>query len=267
MGRPAATTRDASLSGVLPPPESPQQKDNLCGPFWAARILREFGITTWDGEQIDDDLIALRAGSVLPDTDHDGDLPPGAVSRTSYRYELAKVPAEESGTASGSLATAIEAAAAGALRYLPLRGDWTAERVEGLLDGAGQLGDARLIANVRTGRLWGSRPPLAVLLAELEGRSVPDPTPDWDVGHFVELGELIRGSGGSLVVVRDTYPTLGLMGYHLQPPRMLAAALERGDGREGGVLLVVAAEHAGGVHDLAHRVGLDIGAWNNGTRI
>ena len=38
-----------------------QQKDNLCGPFWAARVLLEAGFIEWSGEPIDEDLIASRA--------------------------------------------------------------------------------------------------------------------------------------------------------------------------------------------------------------
>ena len=114
-----------------------QQKDNLCGPFWAARILREAGIEEWAGETIDEDLIALRAGSVLPDDPAEGAVPRGAPNRTDYRFELPVVPASISGTAAGALAGAIEAAAEGALCCVPLRGPWSPERVEALVERGG----------------------------------------------------------------------------------------------------------------------------------
>jgi hypothetical protein len=242
-----------------------QQKDNLCGPFWAARVLNESGFSTWYGQPIDEDLIALRAGTVLPDADTDAGVPPGALSRAAYRYSLPAVPLEQSGTSAGALADAIEAASAGELRCLPLRGAWNVERIERLLDEARDLG-ARLIANLRTGLLWGSRPPIEVLLAELEARPVQDPAADWDVGHFVELEMLIRGPQRSLVVVHDSYPSLGWDGRHLQPPRVLAAALLRGDGREGGVLAVVPDARAEAAKAMAAEIGLDTRPWNNGTR-
>jgi hypothetical protein len=242
-----------------------QQKDNLCGPFWAARVLNESGFSTWDGQPIDEDLIALRAGTVLPDADTDAGVPPGALSRAAYRYSLPAAPVEQSGTSAGALADAIEAASAGELRCLPLRGAWNVERIERLLDEARDLG-ARLIANLRTGLLWGSRPPIEVLLAELEARPVQDPAADWDVGHFVELEMLIRGPQRSLVVVHDSYPSLGWDGRHLQPPRVLAAALLRGDGREGGVLAVVPDARAEAAKAMAAEIGLDTRPWNNGTR-
>ena len=255
----------ARVLSAVAPRAGDQQKDNLCGPFWAARVLNESGFSTWDGQPIDEDLIALRAGTVLP-APHDGaDVPPGARSHTSYRYELATAPVEQSGTAAGALAEAIEAASSGGLRCVPMRGGWTAERVERLVDEGREL-DLRLIANVRTGRLWGSRPPVETLLAELEGGPVQDPMSDWDVGHFIELEMLIRGPQRSLVVVHDSYPSQGWEGRHLQPPRAIAAALLRGDGREGGVLAVVPAARAEAAQALAGDIGLDIGLWNNGTR-
>jgi hypothetical protein len=246
-------------------PETAQQKDNLCGAFWAARVLHEFGIASWDGKPIDEDLIALRSGTALPDSGPEGALPPGAVSLTSYRYVLPIAPIEASGTAPGPLAHAIESAASGALRCLPVRGRWTAERVVHLVEGARAIEGTRLIANLRTGRFWGSRPPITTLIDELEGRPTPDPTPDWDVGHYVELAGLIRGSGGALVHVHDTYPSLGWDGHHLQPPRVVASALLRGDGREGGVLVVVPTGRISEVESLVAGLDLDIGIWDNGV--
>lgn len=241
-----------------------QQKDNLCGPFWAARVLNESGFSSWDGEPIDEDLVAQRAGTVLPDDQTDAGVPPGAVSRAAYRYALPTAPVEQSGTSPAGLVKVIEAASGGELSCLPLRGAWNVNRIERLMDEARDL-SARLIANLRTGRLWGSRPPIDVLLTELEGRPVEDPAPDWDVGHFVELEMLIRGPQRALVVVHDSYPSLGWDGRHLQPARVLAVALLRGDGREGGVLAVVPKARAEAANALAIEIGLDIGAWNNGA--
>ena len=240
-----------------------QQKDNLCGSFCAARVLNELGFDSWDGEPVDEDLIAIRAGATLPAPDLAPCLPPGALSRTGYRYELPTVPLDAVGTSPGRLVQAIESASGGRLRCVPVRGRWTAVQLERLVDAAPGL-DARLIANLRTGRLWGSRPPHHVLLDELAGRPVTDPAPDWDVGHFVELAMLTRGPRGSLVVVRDTYPSLGMEGHHLQPPRAVAAALQRGDGREGGILVVLPAGEAGALEVLVGELGLEVGTWDNG---
>lgn len=242
----------------------PQQKDNLCGPFWASRVLIEAGFTQWSGERIDEDLIAVRAGTTLPES-LEPSVPPGAMSRTDYRFELQTAAPTESGTSATALMEAIESASAGSLRCIPIRGKWTAERVERLVAEASETG-ARLIANVRTGKLWSSRPPVEVLMEELAGHSVRDPAPDWDVGHFIELAMVVRGPKRTLIVVRDSYPTLGWDGHHLQPPRALAAALLRGDGREGGVLAIAPYEKADTLAALVTALGLEIGAWDNGSR-
>ena len=76
---------------------------------------------------------------------------------------------------------------------------------------------------------------------------------------------LIRGPERSLVVIRDSYPSLGWAGHHAQPSRVVAAALLRGDGREGGVLAVVPQDGADAMFALVTELGLDIGTWNNGT--
>jgi hypothetical protein len=256
---------EASVLAVMGGSSGEQQKDNLCGPFWAARVLNESGYSTWDERPIDADVVALRARTVLPEAHPGSDVPPGAVSLTDYQYELPTAPVEHSGTAAQRLGQAIEAASSGELRSVSLRGQWTAVRVERLVEEAREMG-VRLIANVRTGRFWGSRPSIEILLGELEGLPVQEPAADWDVGHFVELEVLIRGPKGSLVVVHDSYPSLGWGGRHLQPPRAVAAALLRGDGREGGVLAIATKVQEESVKALAARIGLEIGAWDNGTR-
>jgi uncharacterized protein DUF6885 len=254
----AVTTRRGRIAAL-------QQKDNLCGPFHAARLLREAGFEELDGELLDQDLIALRAGTLLPDVEDGPQVPPGADSLRDYRFELPRVAPAESGTSAAGLAGAIEAASGGELRCVPLRcAAWDGDAVERLVEAAPGV-EARLLANVSTARLWGSRPPFEALLATLDGEPVDPPAPDWSVGHFVELSRLVRGGIGSLVLVVDSYPTLGWLGRHLQPPAAVAAALGRGDGREGGVLGVAARERAGALEELARGIGLEIGFWDNGT--
>lgn len=231
-----------------------QQKDNLCGPFCAGRIMN-----------LDQDLVAQRSSTRIPAPSPRPSVPPGAQSRTDYRYDLPVAPDAESGTSAAALLQAIASLSEGALKAVPVSGAWSADQVERFVEAATASG-ARLIANIRTGSLWGSHPPAELLLAELNGEEVDGPRPDWDVGHYVELAMLVRGPRGSLVVVHDTYPTLGWHGFHMQPPRILAAALLRGDGREGGILAVVTADQADAVEALARGLGLEVRAWDNGSR-
>jgi hypothetical protein len=254
-----------SVRGTAVLPSSRQQKDNLCGPYWVARVLNDAGFNEWDGEPLDQDVVALRAGTALPEPVGEPSVPRGAASMAHYRFELPYTAAEESGTSPAGLVRAIEQASGGELRAVPIRGRWSAERVERLVADAPGLG-ARLIANVRTGKLWGSRARPEQVLAELNGEAATGPDPDWDVGHYIELAMLIRGPRGSLVAVRDSYPSLGWEGNHLQPPRAVAEALLRGDGREGGVLVVVHHRGVGDVAALVRQLGLEIGVWNNGNR-
>lgn len=214
--------------------ESAQQKDNLCGPFWVARLLG-----------VDEDQIAARAGTILPDPD-EGSVPPGARSKTDYTVDLRRGPPEDSGTSAQGLLEAIEATGASCI---PICGPFdVAELLEA-------KGDAYLLANVRTGPFWSSKPPVEAVIAELAGEEAHGGAHEWDVGHFVHLERLI---GGRLVLVHDSYPTLGHNGRHLQPTRLVAAALERGDGREGGILAV-------NPSDELRRIAT-IGLWDNGTR-
>jgi hypothetical protein len=218
-----------------------QQKDNLCGCFWGALVLRSAGV------------------EVDPQTH----VAPGATPRNDYRVELPVDPAPGvAGTAAPAVARAIERLSAGALAAIPVAGPWTAESVRTLMDVAAA---ATLIANVRTGAFWGSRPDPATVLAHLRGEEVEPPPPDWDVGHFVNFAALVRGPAAELVVVRDTYQELGLAGHHLQPPGRVAAALRRDDGHEGGVLAVIGSAQAARLRERLGGEGFELRHWHNGT--
>jgi hypothetical protein len=235
-----------------------QQMDNLCGCFWGSLALRAAG---FDADQ---EAVALEAGAILPGGDPQTHVAPGATPRNDYRVELPMAAdPETAGTAAPELAAAIRRISAGALDAVEVRGPWSGETVTGLIEVAGPA--AVLIANLRTGPLWGSRPDPAVVLDHLSGVDPDPPAADWDVGHFVELATLVRGPAAALVVVRDTYQELGLAGYHVQPPDRVAAALRRDDGRQGGVLAVCATAAADDLRGRLGGAGLELGGWDNGT--
>jgi len=217
------------------------QKDQLCGAFWGALTLSAAGHAT------SQENVALEAGTTLAEGDPAHWLPPGASPRTDYEATIPGAPDEASaGTSATGVARSIEELSGGALAVVPVAGPWSAGTVVSLVEIAARASpECVLIANLRTGRLWGSRPPARLLLDYLLGRPVEAPPPDWDCGHFLTIAACVGGPGGTLILLRDTYPQLGRDGYHLQPAAAVAAALERGDGNEGGVLCACEAPAAG----------------------
>jgi hypothetical protein len=243
------------------------QKDQLCGAFWTCLALRAHGVRERDGEPVDQDLVAREAGSTLAEGDPLQWVPPGEASRADYRLELPfAADPETAGTAASTLGGAVERISGGALAAVPVAGPWTAATVTALLERALELAPgAVLVANLRTGPLWATHPNPLLLFAALAGEEPEGPPCEWDEGHFVGLALLVRGAGGVLVGVRDTYRSLGWNGLHLQPPGAVAAALERGDGREGGVLCVCRAGEAGALRAALAADGFALRDWDNGS--
>ncbi len=75
----------------------------------------------------------------------------------------------------------------------------------------------------------------------------------------------VAGPAGNLYAIADTYPALGDRGVHLQPAERLAAALERRDMPEGGMLVVVSADDAERTREAIAGLGLREAIWDNGT--
>jgi hypothetical protein len=238
------------------------QRDQLCGPFWGALALTAAGYPT------DQDEVALRAGTMLAEGDPAQWLPPGAPPRTDYSLSLPVATDEpSSGTSASALARSIEELSDNALRVIPVAGPWRDTAVIALVEiSASEAIECTLVANLRTGRLWGSRPPARLLLDYLLGLPVEAPLADWDCGHFLAIVASLNGPGGTLLALRDTYPELGWGGYHLQPPEAVAAALERGDEYEGGVLCVCEASAAETFAGKLEEAGFELRHWDNGTR-
>jgi hypothetical protein len=237
------------------------QKDQLCGPFWGALVL------TAAGHPTDQDEVALRAGTTLAEGDPAEWLPPGAAPRTDYALSIPVAAAEAaSGTSAPGLARSIEELSNNTLGVIPVAGPWSAATVVSLVElVAAETPECTLVANLRTGRLWGSRPPARLLLDYLLGLPVEAPAPDWDCGHFLAIAASLNGPGATLLALRDTYPNLGWGGYHLQPAEAVAAALERGDGHEGGVLCVCEASAAGALTRRLEEAGFELRHWDNGS--
>jgi hypothetical protein len=246
------------------------QRDDLCGAFCGALALQAAGVTTCSGvdEPLDQDAVALAAGSVVSRLADTGIvLPFGERSRRDYRLSLPLVEdAARSGTTAAGLVAAVEELSGGRLAAIPYARPWTAATLEGLFDLVAALArPVALVANLATRHLWGTHPRVGQLLDYLYDGMGAGPPSDWDVGHFVCVVGRVRGPGGSLYGVADTYPSLGDGGVYLQPGERLAAAIERREGPAGGMLVVASAEDAPAVRAGASALGLVEDVWDNGT--
>ncbi|HEY9642669.1 MAG TPA: hypothetical protein V6C57_19435 [Coleofasciculaceae cyanobacterium] len=240
-----------------------QQPDNLCGPYWVATLLRSHGFPNLTPEQV-----AQSANSVLPIGDPATWLPQGVPSRQDYSLALPETAdLRAAGTSVQGLAAAVEGLSNYAYTVVPLRAEWTPDRLEALL----QLchnhpgWNAVPLCNLSTRPLWGSRLAVSQAIAYLSGEPITPPPPDWSVGHFLALAGTVTGKERSLLIACDTYPQFGWQGYHLQSAEALAQALNRGDGTEGGILLFVASGDREQVVQQAKLAGFTIELWDNGS--
>ncbi len=244
------------------------QKDDLCGAFCGALALAAAGIRERDGEPLDQDAVAIAAGSLVsrvPDTEI---LPAGETGRRDYRLEMELIDdGSRSGTTASGVITAIDLLSRGGLAAIPLSGPWTERTLDGLFDAVALLErPVTLLANLHTGYLWGGRSsPTHILGYLFAGVAHAGPHADWQVGHFTCLIARADGPGGRLYAVADTYPSLGNRGLHVQPSELLAAAIARRERPAGGLIVVCFTEDAPAVRAAAADLGLSEGIWDNGT--
>jgi hypothetical protein len=243
------------------------QRDDLCGAFCGALALGAAGIESRDGEPLDQDAVALAAGSVVSKLANTGILPFGEQGRRDYRLSLPHVEdSGVSGTTAAGVVNAVRELSGGTLASIPYSGPWTTSTLAGLFELTATLErPVTLVANLATRYLWGSHPRADQLLGYLLDGEPDGPPSDWDVGHFACLVGRLSGPRGHLYGVADTYPSLGSSGVHVQPAERLAAAIERPDMPAGGVIAVVFAEDAATVRAGADALGLSEGIWDNGT--
>lgn len=243
---------------------SGQQPDNLCGPYWVGILLRQAGV------EVTAEQIALAAGSVLPVGEPQTWLPRGAQSRQDYCLPIPITDCmRDAGTSAQGLVQAMTELSNQTYCLIPLQTQWSADRLFGLLNLCQEHPEwnAVLLANLKTGHLWGAGLPVSEAIAYLYGQPITPPVADWDVGHFLVLAGTVTGAVNSLVLVCDTYPRFGWQGYHLQSAEAIANALNRGDGAGGGILVFVAVQHRTQVEQAAIAQGLQVEIWDNGSPI
>jgi hypothetical protein len=146
-------TRGADRLLELHAAELPQ-KDELCGCFWATLALRLHG----EGP-VDQDDVALLAGSAITSHGHQHVLPFGQAGRNDFRVELPVTDDDDaSGTSAHGVVRAVAELASGRLVALPVA-DLAAPALRALLRAASEgTAPVALVANVQTGAFWGSHP-------------------------------------------------------------------------------------------------------------
>lgn len=243
------------------------QRDDLCGAFCGALALGAAGLSEHEGQPLDQDAVAIAAGSVVSATPDPSILPHGETGRRDYRLEIPTIAdSEYSGTTAAGVLAAVQGLSGGALDAIPFNGPWSAAALGALFEAAASLErPVSLIANFATHHLWGSRASVGELLGYLLDGNQDGPPPDWRVGHFACVVGRVRGPGGDLYAVADTYPALGNRGVHMQPSERLAAALERRDMPAGGMLAIVSREDAAAIRAGTSAAGLREEMWDNGT--
>lgn len=238
-----------------------QQKDEMCGPYWAA-----VAVMALTGRAVTQDEAALAAGTrITVGGGRQEDLPPGASSRTDYRQPIPTTANTQlAGTSAAGVVRAISRISDAAVVGVPVRGPWSQDTVGALTDLVLET-EALAILNVETRYLWNSHLGLRDMAAYLRGAPVEVQPSEWSVGHYVAVVGSITSSR-QLVVCADTYPSLGANGIHVQPPDRLARALMRpASDTSGGAIVAVAAPHAIRVQEWADAAGCEIGFWDNGA--
>lgn len=237
------------------------QVDELCGCFQAHLALRIAGF------DVDQEDVALQAGTTQSPSRYKGGLPKGETGRDA-RCAFEITDEQRSGTAAAGMVRAIDAIGAGVVTTIPIAGPFTVANTRAVLDIAcGASSPVSLAANLSTGPFWGSHPSAPEVLAYLvSGDDSAGPEADWNVGHFVTLLGTIDGAAGQLVVVADTYRSLGHGAVYLQPVERVAAALRResfpGD---GGIIAIVATDEEASLRERFADAGLEIRVWDNGS--
>jgi len=264
------------------------QKESLCGAFAAAYILRGMGYRFHRGEVVDQDYVAYIARV---------NVDPRDLERLrKLKLEVARLPREQAeeiirrnrdiwyrfddlpttlkphelGASPEGVIHAIHEISMLGLGAIPVKtvsraGDefLTEEKMMNLLDiiRRSEEYDAQFILNLNTRHLLDSEkiPRLSEKL--LLGEKFQEIFRE-SVGHYIGCGGLIEVDDKCFLILRETYRKYGV---HLQPAEHVRKALLRGDGREGGVIIVVPASLEEKIRGILLDRGFRLEIWDNGS--
>lgn len=252
--------------------KSPQQPDNLCGPYWVSLLLAAYSSLPVTAVEV-----AIAAATLLPSHGNPaGWLPPSATSLQGLGYDQIPTSAdiEACGTSITGLIQATRELSQNRFCLVPLQAsDWSSG-----LTAVWQLCQTQLdwqiipLLNPHTQYFLGSKPTLLNVLRYLQApeegaEQALNPLPaDWSVGHFALLVGQLQGNSKALVALLDTYPQFGWGGLHVQPLGAIAQSLHRPDqATQGGIALFVKSELRAEVEHHAVSLGLSVADWDNGS--
>jgi hypothetical protein len=264
------------------------QKENFCGAFTAAYILRGLGYRTCRNEIVDQDYVAYLARVNVDPSDIEKlrvlkreieSLPEEAARELcgKYRsiwYRFNDLPTtqkpEELGASPEGIIYAIQEVTMSKLKAIPVK---TFSKTDGNLLSKDRMNvlleilkesekyGVQAILNLNTKHLLDSEkiPRLSekLLLRERFEEVFRD-----SVGHYVGYAGLIEVDSEPLIIIRETYRRYGV---HLQPAEHVRKALIRGDGREGGIIIIVPFEVEGELKSILLENDFKIEIWDNGS--
>ena len=264
------------------------QKENLCGAFTASYILRGLGYKTCRNEIVDQDYVAYLARVNVDPSDIEKlrilkkeieSLPRVSVEELSKRYRsiwyrFEDLPttqkSEELGASPEGIIHAIHEVAMSRLKAIPVK---TFSKIDGnlltkekmdillnMLKESEKYG-VQAILNLNTKHLLDSEK-IPKLSEKLLLRERFEEVFRESVGHYVGYAGLIEVDSEPLIIIRETYRRYGV---HLQPADYVMKALLRGDGREGGIILIVPSEVEGKLKSILLENGFKVELWDNGS--
>ncbi|MFW6376215.1 MAG: DUF6885 family protein [Thermoplasmatota archaeon] len=272
-----------------------EQKDLLCGAYSLTYVLHSYGYKDRDGTELTVDKVAQFAGSVLDDRNAErnesvhemikkGEIPEERAREWTmhdyFKHELS-IDEEGAGTSPEGVVKACRKATKGELTAVP---------VPALFEGETQLNKDNfnnIISSVSKGEhtaqiimnynLKETLAPAGILghkynfLALLTHWDDPDYfwKLRWDVGHFTTLAGRLskKNCKERYLLIRDSYKTFGLNGYHLQPEKgILKGLIREDDDRDGGLLLIIPSEDRDDLEEWLKELGLKPGLWDNGSK-
>ena len=260
------------------------QKENTCGAFSLGCILKGLGYRDFDVDYLsylarmnvhrDEYAKCREAKEKVAKGEMDEKFAKRLYHEYWYDYEY-RITAEysESGISPKGLVVACDKVTNGEVSCIPLPSKkgktvyFTKKKFSKLINFILSESQVEVILNYHTSKLIDPNGKFYSLDRIIEFNEYPEffEKWKWNVGHFVGFAGVVEFENSRWLIIRDTYKNYGFNGYHLQPEEYVRKALLRGDGREGGIMLVVKSEKKEKIEKSIVEMGLKVELWDNGS--